>query len=191
MKRRKAILSIFLLGAGAAATYTGFRAFHLHKTPDWNFLKNSKALIEELAEQLIPETDTPGARSAGVGDIMIHLVENGARRVDQNNFIEGLKGVQRYCIDEFDREITKLSEHEKLRVMERVSKEDGTFSGIMGKIENRLTGRPFFYLLKEYTAIAYCTSEIGATRALAYDHIPAKYAPCIPLTKGQRSWATK
>jgi hypothetical protein len=191
MKRRKAILSIFLLGAGAAVTYTGFRAFHLHKTPDWNFLSNNIPLIGELAELLIPETDTPGAKSAGVGEVVAHLVAYSARRVDQNNFIEGLKVVQRFCIDEFGRDMTKLTNEEKLRVMVRVSKEDEKFSGVLGKIENRLTGRPFFYLLKEYSSIAYCTSEIGATKGLAYDHIPGKYSACIPLTKGQHSWATK
>ena len=191
MKRRKAIFSILLLGAGAAATYTGFRAFHLHKTPDWNFLDGNVALLEELAEILIPETDTPGARAARVGPVMAMLVKKSARRVDQNNFIEGLKGVQRYCTDEFGKDISLLNAEEKLRVMERVSKEDGSFSGMLGKIENRLAGRSFFYLLKEYSALAYCTSEVGATSGLAYDHIPAKYAACIPLTNGQRSWATK
>lgn len=160
MKRRKAILSLFLLGAGAAATYTGFRAFHLYKTPDWRFLKASESLIQELAELLIPETDTPGARAAGVAPVVVHLVANAARRVDQNNFIEGLKGVQRYCIDEFGRNLSQLNDEEKIRVMNRVSEEDGTFSGILGKIESRLTGRPFFYLLKEYSAVAYCTSEV-------------------------------
>ena len=191
MKRRKAILSIFLLGAGAAATYTGFRAFHLHKTPDWSFLKEHLTLVEELADILIPETDTPGAKSAGVGPVILHLVSHTARRVDQNNFIEGLRGVQRYCINEFGKDISKLNAEEKIRVMVRVSEESETFSGVLGKIENRLTGRPFFYLLKEYSSIAYCTSEAGATRGMAYDHIPAQYSACIPLTKGQRSWATK
>jgi hypothetical protein len=31
---------------------------------------------------------------------------------------------------------------------------------------------------------------MGATRALAYDHVPGEYHGCVDLAPGQKSWAT-
>ena len=38
---------------------------------------------------------------------------------------------------------------------------------------------PFFAGLKETTVLGYCTSEIGATQALAYAHVPGDYRGCL------------
>jgi len=65
------------------------------------------------------------------------------------------------------------------------------FKGILGKAQNRFLGKSFFTTLKEYTVEGYCTSEMGATRGLAYIHIPGKYLGCIPMQPGQKVWATK
>ena len=48
----------------------------------------------------------------------------------------------------------------------------------------------FFPLIYELTCLGYYTSEIGATKALRYVHIPGKYESCIPLQPGQKAWAT-
>jgi hypothetical protein len=48
----------------------------------------------------------------------------------------------------------------------------------------------FFPLIYELTCLGYYTSEIGATKALRYVHIPGKYEACIPLQPGQKAWAT-
>jgi hypothetical protein len=48
---------------------------------------------------------------------------------------------------------------------------------------------PFFALMKELTLLGYFTSEIGATKALAYVQIPGRYDGCVKLEKGQKAWA--
>lgn len=191
MKRRKAIVSIFLLSAGVAATYTGFKAFHIYKTPDWKFLDNCVNMMEELAEILIPETDTPGAKAAAVGPVMKMLVKNAIKRTDQNNFIEGLKATQQYCIKEFNKDIDALNNSEKKKLMQKIFDDDDEWNGLIGKVKRKLTGHSYFSLLREYSSIAFCTSQLGAEKALSYDHVPGRYFPCIPLENGQHSWATK
>ena len=49
----------------------------------------------------------------------------------------------------------------------------------------------FFNILKQYTTIAFCTSQEGATKALAFDFIPGEYIGCMDISENQRSWATK
>ena len=48
----------------------------------------------------------------------------------------------------------------------------------------------FFQLISELTYLGYYTSEIGATKALRYVHIPVRYESCVPLQPGQKAWAT-
>ncbi|MCH5720423.1 gluconate 2-dehydrogenase subunit 3 family protein [Niabella hibiscisoli] len=62
---------------------------------------------------------------------------------------------------------------------------------ILNKVKTKLIGRSFISLLKDMTAIGYCTSELGATKGLAYEAVPVKFIACMPLIQGQKSWATK
>jgi hypothetical protein len=48
----------------------------------------------------------------------------------------------------------------------------------------------FFKILKDYTLTGYFHSEIGATRALAYERVPGGYTGDLPLQSGQKAWAT-
>lgn len=191
MNRRKAIFSIFIIGGGVAASYTGFKIFDIYKTPDFHFLNSNEILISSLAEVIIPKTQTAGAFETNSGAIIIKLVNISTGRVEQNNFINGLKDVQRYCNDKYNKNFFDLSEDQKYTTMIHFRDQGKNFSGILGKVKNKLTGKSFFRILKNYTTIAFCTSQKGATEALAYDHIPAKYIGCMPLAANQRSWATK
>lgn len=190
MKRKTAIFSIAALGAGVAATFSGYKWYSIHKTPDINYLDAHQQLIDHLTEIIIPSTHTPGARNAMAFETVIRLMKN-AGRITQNNFIDGLKSVQSYCSDESGKTFIELSKEQQIKVVTHFQKEGRNYSGKLGKIKNKLFGKSFFHILKEYTTIAYCTSEAGATQALAYDYIPGKYESCIPLQPGQRSWATK
>jgi glucoside 3-dehydrogenase (cytochrome c) hitch-hiker subunit len=47
----------------------------------------------------------------------------------------------------------------------------------------------FFKILKDYTLTGYFLSEIGVTRALAYEKIPGGFQGDLPLQPGQKAWA--
>jgi Gluconate 2-dehydrogenase subunit 3 len=53
----------------------------------------------------------------------------------------------------------------------------------------KISGTPFWRLMKELTLFGYFTSEEGATKALDYVPIPGRYDGCIPLKKGQKAYA--
>ena len=74
MNRRKAIASLLVLAGGTAAVYSGVRWRRLNTAPDLVKLQAHKDLITELAETIIPATDTPGAKAAGITPFIISLV---------------------------------------------------------------------------------------------------------------------
>jgi hypothetical protein len=191
MNRKNAIFSIFFLGGGFIATYSGMKWYQLYKTPDLAFLTAHKDLIAALAEIMIPRTDSPGARDVMAHEIMITLLTNVSDRKTQNKFIEGLKEVERYSMNTYKVNFTSLAENQQRDVVSHFYETGKNYAGILGKAKNKLLGKSFFDILKYYTTIAFCTSEPGATKALVYDYIPGKYLACMNLSVNQRSWATK
>jgi hypothetical protein len=47
----------------------------------------------------------------------------------------------------------------------------------------------FFKILKDYTLTGYFLSEMGATKALAYEKVPGGYWGDVPLAPDQKAWA--
>lgn len=129
-------------------------------------------LLAEMAETIIPTTDTPGAKAADVHQFIQKVIKDCYSLADQNKFYES--------INDFDKKLkstgksfTSSTEQEKIAALKQLHKDDPEF----------------FKRLKELTVTGYFTSEIGATMALAYLPIPGKYEGCLPLTNGQKAWA--
>jgi hypothetical protein len=191
MNRRKAILSIFLIGGGATATFSGYKWYSIHKTPDLSFLDTHQALVADLAETIIPATDTPGAKEAMVHITVISMIKQVADRKTQNIFIDGLKDVEHYSASNYSKSFSALAAAQQQEVVGHFRDQGKNYGGMIGKIKNKFVGKSFFHILKEYSTIAFCTSKSGATKTLAYDFIPGKFNACMPMTPGQKSWATK
>lgn len=191
MNRKKAIRNIFILGGGAAAMLAGWKGYRLFKTPSLKKLDEYQSLIDELAEIIIPQTDTPGAKAAGVGKFITTMIRDCTSRPAQNNFINGLEELADYAKDHFDKPFLACMPEEKTKIMQHFEEKGKPYKGVMGKVESKYLGDPFFITLKRYTVMGYCTSRVGATSALQYDYIPGAYQAALPLQAGQKAWATK
>ena len=189
MNRRNAITQMILSGAGLVTVFGGYKWYTGNRYPDLRFLSSNKNLIAALAETIIPRTDTPGAIDAGVPDFICRHITDCCSRKMQNRFINGLKDLQQYAHQQYQQPYERCNDLQQEAVLSFFEAEVAAPAGIMKKVRNRLLGPPFFSILKTSTAEGYCTSEVGATQALAYLHIPGHYDPCTTLTPGQRSWA--
>lgn len=190
MNRRKALLRITLAGVGIAAASGAYKCYSIVKTPDLSYAAKNKELIAALAETILPATDTPGAREAGVHDFILKMLSHCMDRKEQNTFIRGLKDIQSHCLSRYGREYPQCTPDQQEATMTGLEVNSSPPSGAVGKVKLRLLGRPFFSILKEYTVEGYCTSELGATKGLSYVYIPGSFHGCIPLEPGQKSWAT-
>jgi len=190
MNRREAITRIMLGGAGLAVAFGGYNWYEIAKSPDVAYVTNNRELLAALAETIIPATDTPGAREAGVADFIIMMIRECTDRKNQNKFIDGLKDLQTYSRSKYGKDYQHCSAAEQETVLTHFEQRDKPYSGIMGKVQNRYLGKSFFTILKEYTVEGYCTSEAGATKGLAYVNVPGSFKGCMPMTPGQKAWAT-
>jgi hypothetical protein len=112
-------------------------------------------------------------------------------RPTANKFITGLQDVDDYCRQHFNQPLYRCRTEDRQSTLAYFEKRDPPWSGMAGKIQARLLGTPFFTTMKSCTAIAYCTSEKGATKGLSYVLIPGSFHGCIPKLPGQKAWATK
>jgi len=190
MNRRKAIIRITLGGAGLATAFGGYKWYGMAKSPDVGYVAGNRELLAALAETIIPATDTPGATEAGVADFIVMMIRECTDRKNQNKFIDGLKDLQAYSKSKYGKDYQHCSAPEQEAVLTHFEQRDRPYGGIVGKVQNRYLGKSFFTILKEYTVEGYCTSEAGATRGLAYVNVPGSFKGCMPMTPGQKAWAT-
>lgn len=153
--------------------------------PDFQFLKQSGGLLAALCDAIIPATDTPGASDTLTHEFVAAYVEQGLPRSLQVIFIEGLKKVDRYAVESYDKSFSQCSADEQNSILVRIEGEDKLLPGLAGKVEQKITGKPFFQQLKAYTVLGYCTSKPVATGVLNYNPVPGAYQGCIEFKVNQ------
>lgn len=191
MKRRKAIRGIGLILGGTVAGVSGWKVFQLYRHPDFGLVEQHREVLDDLAETIIPATDSPGARAAAVGPFILKMVRDCTGRKTQNNFIHGFASLVDRAQSHYGKPFGKCTPAERTALLEHFEKEGQPYGGLAGKLEHQLTGDSFFTTLKKFTVLGYCSSRPGATEGMRYDYIPGKYAGSVPLQPGQRSWATQ
>lgn len=192
MNRREAITRVSLLLGG---TIIGAEAFlsGCNNAPDKtvaktgsNFTNDDIAFFDEVAETILPKTDTPGAKDAKVGEFMARIVKDCYPEKDQKVFIEGMTKLNEASQKKNGKsfmESTPAQRHDLLVDLDKEAKE------YMDK-KQKDDPAHYFRMMKELTLWGYFTSEAGATKALRYVAVPGKYQGCIDYKKGDKAWAT-
>jgi hypothetical protein len=198
MKRRDALGRVALLMGGtlSAPTLLAFlegcnTATETSSAISFPFSPERKALVSEIAEIIIPKTDTPGAKDAKVGEFIELMIKDCYTGKDQESFNKGLEELEKKDFMKADpaKQTTILKELEAAvkTELEKQGEEKKKYTEA-GK-EYTDASVPFFRLFKELTLLGYFTSEPGATLALEYVPVPGRYDGCIDLKPGQKSWA--
>jgi hypothetical protein len=198
MKRRDALSRVALLMGGtlSAPTMLAFlegckSSTETSSAITFPFTAEQKSLVSEVAEIIIPKTDTPGAKDANVGEFIETMIKDCYAAKDQNRFAAGLKELEEknFLKASPEEQTSMLNAMEKATIEELAkTKEEKKKYTEAGK-EYTDAGVPFFRLFKELTLLGYFTSEEGATKALEYVPVPGRYDGCIDLTPGQKAWA--
>ena len=131
------------------------------------------ALLAELADVIIPTTDTPGAKAAGVEAFIIRVMRDCYVLEEQESFYAGLAKVDEAGRQKHGKGFAELAPEEKIALVTDTAKTD----------------RAFFKRLKELTVTGYFISEIGATQALEYLPVPGRFEGDVPMQPGQKAWA--
>ena len=124
------------------------------------FTPEQDEIVTVLAELIIPETDTPGARAARVNE-HIDLVLGDETAKVQQDFLDGLRWVDEESRRRFGSTFLEASVDQQTHLLTLVSKP--------GPVEAELQpGRRFFGNIRRRTVFAFYTSKIGILEELDY-----------------------
>lgn len=144
------------------------------------------AYLDEIAETIIPATDTPGAKAAKVGAFMNTMVTDCYDEKNQKLFLEGMTKVNEACTKAHGHDFMKATPEQRKELLTALDKEALAWQ------QSKKPEDPthYFSLMKQLTLLGFFTSETGATKTLRYIAVPGKYEGCIPYKKGDKAWAT-
>ena len=156
------------------------------------------ALLDEIAETILPETSTPGAKAAKTGAFMALMVTDAYTEEQRQMFIDGMRRVNEASVRAHGIDFMTASAAQRLAVIEVLDREQkAAMDARQPEPVNRAPAAPaaadepahYFRMMKELALLGFFTSEIGCTKALRYIEAPGRYDPCAPLAPGDRSWA--
>ncbi|MBO9558911.1 MAG: gluconate 2-dehydrogenase subunit 3 family protein [Caulobacter sp.] len=140
-------------------------------------------LVDVVAELIIPATDTPGARAAGVPKFIDRAVGDYYDKSQVQQLLNGLARMDADARATHGQVFVALTPEQQVALLTTYDEEGGVA---------RQQGLPhFFPALEDMVTVGYFTSEIGATMALAYEPVPGAYHGCVPLAEVGRAWATR
>lgn len=167
------------------------------------------ALLDEIAETILPETSTPGAKAAKAGAFMALMVTDVYTDQSTQVFRDGMRSVDEACRRAHGTPFMQATPALRLTVLEALDREQkqvmdaripersnrapapSAFAPENSSELRRIEPEPahYFRMMKELALLGFFTSEIGCTKALRYIEAPGKYDPCAPHKPGDRIWA--
>ncbi|WP_256011989.1 gluconate 2-dehydrogenase subunit 3 family protein [Desertivirga xinjiangensis] len=189
MNRREAISRVaWMLGGTILGAELFVDAACTTKTNRVNELFTSEqvTLLDEIAETILPQTSTPGAKAAKVGEFMTVMVRDCYKPEDQKVFVKGISDLEAACEKKHGQKFLECSAEQRTALLIDLDKEQKEFTAKKKSEE----ANHYFRMMKELTLLGFFTSEPGATQALRYVAIPGKFDGCMTYKKGDRAWAT-
>lgn len=147
-----------------------------------HFSAENIALLDEIAETILPRTDTPGAKDAKVGEFMSVFVTDCYTLDERAIFHKGLLSLEDQCLETYQRGFMSLTAAEREAVVAELDK--------IAKAEVAAGNIHYFTMIKQLTLFGFFTSEVGATQVLRHVPIPGRYDGELPYQPGDRAWAT-
>lgn len=186
LKRSALLLGIAIAAPTAMAVLNGCKASPV--TDDWQplfFSKEEATFLGDFVDRIIPETDTPGAKAAGVHKFMDDAVFLNYNAADKKAIQGKLSTLIKACNDQFGKAFSNLKDADK----DSFLKAQETAALQFNKTKSSNDDYHIWDRLKEMTVTGYMGSEIGATQFLKFDPIPGEYKGCIDLAEVGGTWA--
>lgn len=206
ISRREAVRRVAML-LGGTALVGGARAEAFTVSPEalgaamaqgvGAFTAAEIALLDEIAETILPETSTPGAKAAKTGAFMALMVTDCYTPEERGIFRAGLLAVDEASRATAAVPFLKATPAQRVSLLERLDREQKTAMEERVTFRTRFPAAPvpeptpphYFRMMKELALLGYFTSEVGYTKAMRYREAPGRFDPDVPLAAGDTSWA--
>ena len=192
MQRREA-LRLLMAGGVLPALPTNLLAFFQGAHPASGYTlrtlnPHQNDTVVAMIDQIIPATDTPGAKGARVNEFIDVILTEWADAEERMNFLDGLAGVDKQTNDLFGKNFVDASPPQQVTLLRSMDESVAAQrtrrmrhgNTIPEERDKQLRGE-FFNVFKGITVHGYYTSEIGFSQELNLQIIPGAQHGCAPL----------
>jgi glucoside 3-dehydrogenase (cytochrome c) hitch-hiker subunit len=194
MQRREA-LRIFAAGAVLPALSPQlFAMFRQAQPPPGYTLRTLTGRLNDtvvaMIDQIIPATDTPGAKGARVNEFIDLILTEWATPEERKTFLDGLAGIDKQSQALYGKNFSDATAEQQAVQLRAIDDAVMTNRSVrprhgntVPKPDSQLEGN-FWEVFKRITIHGYYTSEVGFTQELKLEIIPGAQHGCNPMPAG-------
>ena len=173
MNRREALKRTALLLGVAASPAAITQALAQATRPDGHryLTAGQFATVDAMAETILPATDTPGAREAGVPAFIDIIFGQFSTPEQETALAQGIENFNHACRTSAGAPFAELSTAQQATQLQRLAGNEDEET------------RAFWRRLRQLTLLGYFSSEVAAKKVLNYDPVPGRWDPDIPVAE--------
>jgi hypothetical protein len=149
-------------------------------------------LIANIAETIIPKTNTPGAKDLNLPAFVLKMIDDCYDKKGQDKFIAGLAEFNNLVIKKYNKSFSDLETKEREAVLLGI--ENSHKTNKKGNSTPARSFRPqksadmppldtFYGAVRQQTIFGYTTSQFFMTKEIFYDMVPGRYIVHYPVSK--------
>ena len=197
---RRDVLRMLTAGAVLPAMTPELFAFYRQAHPDASYSlrtlnPHQNDTVVAMIDQIIPATDTPGAKAARVNEFIDVILTEWATDEGRRNFLDGLADVDKQSNELFGKDFAAASASQQLTLLRSM---DDAVSIARTEMRRRASNTPdeerdtqlkgkFFVVFKNITLHGYYTSEVAFTKELNLEIIPGSFHGCAAVPANRKA----
>jgi gluconate 2-dehydrogenase gamma chain len=144
-------------------------------------------VFNEIAGRIMPKTETPGAKEAGVTDFVDTMLAEFYSDEESKAYVAMVDDFEKTCTTENGKSFVALTDEEKDAYLTKV--EAAAYKAVeAGKDSDDI----FWFNAKQSILSAFFMSEVGKTKVQQHLAMPGPFKGCVPLAEAGegRVWAS-
>lgn len=187
VSRRDALAALLAGGALVATWHSPAAAAALEKagvpaTRRPGLGADEMAVLAAVAQVIVPSTDTPGAKEAGVPQFVAALVAGWMTDEEASVFRTGLAGLEASAQQRYQRGFAACTPEQGAEILQAL-RVASPYGGRTFSLTDRILDpkAPFYLRLRDLVVLGYFTSEVGSNQELRYMPVPGKFESNVDI----------
>ena len=131
---------------------------------------SEEQMLAELAETLLPATDTPGAKDIYAHLFALKMIDDCSTKEEQEKFVKGMKSFEKASAKKLSASFLEASPDQRLSYIKELNQR-----------EEKDDLQYFFRSMKRLTVQAYTSSRYFLTNVKVYELVPGRWHGCFPV----------
>ena len=191
MNRRTVIKNLALVIGGAALLPSclhdsGKASIALKKI---SVSADQEKFLADVAETIIPKTDTPGAKDLHLHLFVLKMVDDCMSKKDQEAFMSGLDKLSKEAASRYGKPFGQCSQAQRESLLNELDHKQAEHYKALKVNKNQKKEAPaddmlaFYGITKGETVFGYTYSKYFMTKQIVYELVPGRYNAYFPVKK--------